>query len=60
MDGGGELVGVVAQSAFDVAQQLSIGDIDEFLGHLAEGRVGRWPQLVHQRLDTGFTIFRDI
>jgi hypothetical protein len=53
-----ELVGVVAEAEFDVAEELPVGGIDEGLGHGAEGRVGGGPQLVHQGPDARFTVFR--
>jgi hypothetical protein len=53
-----ELVGVVAEADFDVAEELSVGGVDECLGHAAEGHVGGGPQLVHQGADAGFTVFR--
>jgi hypothetical protein len=41
--GSRELVGVVTEAEFDVAEKLSVGDIHERLGHLAEGLVGGGP-----------------
>jgi hypothetical protein len=55
---GGQFVGVVAQAELDVAEQLPVGGIDEFLGHLAEGLLGGGAQLVHQGADAGFAAFR--
>jgi len=56
--GGGEVVGVVAEAEFDVAEELSVGRVHECLGHAAEGLVGGGPQLLHQGADAGFTAFR--
>jgi hypothetical protein len=53
----GEFVGVVAKAEFDVTEQLSVGNIDEVLGHLAEGLFGGGPQLVHHGADAGFAVF---
>ena len=58
MGGGGEVVGVVAEAEFDVAQELAVGGIDEGLGHLAQGLFGRRSQLVHQGADAAFAVFR--
>jgi hypothetical protein len=58
VDSGGEAVGVVAEAEFDVAEELSVGGIDECLGHVAEGLVGGRPQLVHQGADAAFAVFR--
>jgi hypothetical protein len=55
--GGGQCVGLVAQAEFDVPEELSVGGIDERLGHPAEGGFGRGPQLVHQSSDAGFAVF---
>jgi hypothetical protein len=55
--GGGKLVGVVAEAEFDVAEELPVGGVDEGLGHLAAGRVGGGPQLVHQGTDAAFAVF---
>ena len=57
MGGRRELVGVVAEAEFDVTEELSVGGIDERLGHLAEGLVGGGPQLVHEGADAGFAVF---
>lgn len=57
VDRGGELVGLLAEAELDVAQEFPVGSINEFLGHVAEGQVGGGSQLVHQRLDAGFTVF---
>jgi len=38
--GSSEFVGVVAKAEFDVAEQLSVGGIDEILGHPAKGLFG--------------------
>ena len=55
MGGGGQLVGLVAEAELDVAQQLAVGDIDQVLGHLAEGLLGGGSELVHQGTNAGFT-----
>jgi hypothetical protein len=52
-----EAVGVVTQAEFEVAEELSVGGIDEFLGPAPQGRLGGGPQLVQEGLDTGLTIF---
>jgi hypothetical protein len=57
VSGSRELVGVVAEAEFDVAEELSVGGIDERLGHLAEGLVGGGSQLVHEGADARFTVF---
>jgi hypothetical protein len=54
---GGEPVGVAAEAELDVAEELRVGGIDEFLGHLAEGPLGGGAQLVHQGADAGFAAF---
>jgi hypothetical protein len=54
--GGGEVVGVVAEAQFDAAEELSVGGIDEFLGHAAEGLLSGGPQLVDDGLDAGFAV----
>jgi hypothetical protein len=59
VDGRGKLVGMVAEAKFEVAQELLIGSINEFLGHLAESQIGGGSQLVHQRLKARFTVFGD-
>ena len=58
MGRGGEPVGVVAQAELGVAEELPVGGIDEFLGHLAEGLFGGGAQLVHQGADTSFAVLR--
>ena len=60
MGGRCQLVGVVTEVEFDVAEALSIRGIDEFLDQLAEGPFGGGPQLVHQGLDAHFTFFRGL
>lgn len=57
MGGGGEGVGVVAEAELDVAEELPVGGIGEFLGHLAEGLLGGGAQLVHQGADAAFAAF---
>jgi len=57
MGGGGELVGVVAEAEFDVAEELPVGGIDEILGHLAQGRIGGGPQSLQEGADARFTVF---
>ncbi len=57
MSGGGELMGMVAEAEFQGAEQLSVGGIDEFLGHGAEGGIGRRAELFHEGTDAAFTVF---
>ncbi len=56
MSGGGELLGVIAEAEFDGAEQLAVGGIDEFLGHPAEGAVGRGAELFDEGADAGFAV----
>lgn len=58
MGGGGEVVGVVAEADFDIAEELAVGGINKFLGHVAQGLFGGGPQLVQQGVDAAFTVLR--
>jgi hypothetical protein len=55
--GGGQVVGQVAQVVFDLAEGLVLGEIDEALGHLAEGVLGVRAEAGEEVLDTGFAVF---
>jgi hypothetical protein len=55
--GGSEAVGQVAQVVLDLAEGLAFGEIDEALGHLAEGLVGLGAEAVEEGLDAGFAVF---
>ena len=56
MSGSRQRAGVVAEAEFDVAEELSVGGIDERLGHLAEGLVGGGSQLVPEGAEARFTV----
>jgi hypothetical protein len=58
MNCGGELLGVVAEAELEGTEELPVGSIDEFLGHLAEGVVGRGPELLQEGADAGFAVIR--
>jgi hypothetical protein len=47
-------VDCLAQAQLHGPEQLAVGGIDEFLGHVAEGLLAVGPQPVHQALDACF------
>ena len=57
MGGGGQRVRQVAQVVFDLAEGLRFGEIDEALGHVAEGLVGLGAEAAEEGLDAGFAVF---
>jgi hypothetical protein len=54
--GGGPVVGPVARVVRDRAEGLALGQIDEPLGHLAEGVLGVGAEVGEQVLDAGFAV----
>jgi hypothetical protein len=50
-------MGAVAQAQLGAAEQLVVGGIDEFLGHLAQGLLGGGAELVHEGAEAGFAAF---
>jgi hypothetical protein len=53
---GGELAPEVAEVVLDLAEGFVLGEIDELLGHLAEGGFGLRPQDSEEGLDAGFSV----
>jgi hypothetical protein len=47
----------VTQVVLDLAEGLIFGEIDEALGHVAEGLVGLGAEPVEEGLDAGFAVF---
>lgn len=60
MEVGSELVGLVAEGDFDVAEQLVIGDIDESLGHLSGGLFQAREDLLGEFLNASFAVIRGL
>lgn len=56
MGGGGQLVGQVAQVVLDLAEGLALGEIDQPLGHAAEGMLGVGPEAAEEFLDAGLAV----
>ena len=56
MGGGGQLVGQVAQVILDLAEGLALGEIDQPLGHAAEGLLGVGPEAGAEFLDARLAI----
>jgi hypothetical protein len=54
---GGQAVGEVAQVVLDLAEGAALGEIDEALGHVAEGLVGLGAEAVEEGLDADFAAF---
>jgi hypothetical protein len=50
-------VGAVAQTQFDLAEELSVGGIDEVFGHLAQQCFRGGPELVDEAANARFTFF---
>lgn len=54
---GGEVVAEVAQGVFEAAEDLVIGEIDEFVGEAFQDAVGRAAEGLEELLATFFTTF---
>jgi hypothetical protein len=44
--GGGEPVGLIAEAELDLAEELPVGGVEEFLGHLLGGLLGQGAEAV--------------
>lgn len=53
-------MGVVAQVVLDLSERLVLGQIDETLGHLAQGGFGVGAELLDQRLDACLSVIGDL
>jgi hypothetical protein len=54
--GGGQVVGLVAQGEFQLAEQLGVGAIDEGLRHPARGPLDVGAELLQEGVDPTFTV----
>jgi hypothetical protein len=52
---GGEVVAEVAQGVLDLAEDLVVGEIDQFVGHAFEDGVGLAAEGLEELLTAGFT-----
>ena len=56
MGGGGQIVGLVAQGEFQLAEELGVGAIDQGLRHPACGPLDVGAQLIQEAADPSFTV----
>ena len=56
MGGGGQVVGLIAEGQFQVAEELGVGAVDQGFGHAAHGLLDVGAEPIQEGADPRFTV----